>query len=46
LRGEFLNFFNLAQFSAPVSNIANSDFGRITGTRDPRIAQISLRLAF
>jgi len=45
-RAELLNLFNHAQFAAPVSNITDADFGRVRDTRDPRLAQLSLRVAF
>jgi len=46
LRAELLNLFNHTQFLNPVSNVADSEFGRIRDTRDPRIAQLSLRFWF
>jgi hypothetical protein len=46
LRAEFLNFFNHAQFLNPTASITNANFGRITGTRDARIIQASVRYAF
>ena len=45
-RAEFLNVFNHAQFLNPVAGISNPNFGRIVGTRDSRIVQLSLRYAF
>ncbi len=45
-RAELLNLFNHTQFLSPVSSIADSDFGRIRDTRDPRIVQLSLRFSF
>jgi hypothetical protein len=46
LRAEFLNLFNHAQFLNPTGGIQNVLFGRIAGTRDPRVAQLTLRYAF
>ena len=46
-RAELLNVFNHAQFLNPNGNIQqNAMFGRITATRDPRIAQLTLRYVF
>jgi hypothetical protein len=45
-RAEFLNFFNHTQFVNPVGGIQNALFGRITGTRDPRVVQLMLRFEF
>jgi hypothetical protein len=47
LRGEFFNVFNNVQFSDPNTNIADSkNFGKISTTGDPRIAQLAVRLTF
>jgi hypothetical protein len=54
LRGEFYNAWNHAQFNAydstarfnPAGQQINSNFGALTGTRDPRKIQLSLRLMF
>jgi hypothetical protein len=46
-RTEFLNIFNHAQFLNPEGRITNNaNFGRVTGTRDPRVVQLTLRYAF
>jgi hypothetical protein len=45
-RAEFFNLFNHAQFNNPNGNFANSDFGRVTSARDPRIGQVGLKLSF
>ncbi len=54
LRGEFYNAWNHTQFSGydtgarfdPAGKQINANFGAITGTRDPRKIQLSLRLMF
>jgi hypothetical protein len=46
LRAEFLNLFNHAQFLNPTASITNANFGRITGTHDARIIQLSARYTF
>ena len=43
LRVEFFNIFNHAQFKNPSGNIDDSNFGIVTGARDPRIGQISAK---
>ena len=45
-RFESFNTFNHAQFNAPIVNIADSRFGRITSARPGRINQIGLKLLF
>ncbi len=45
-RAEFANLFNHAQFLNPVAGIASPNFGLITQTRDPRVAQLSRRYGF
>ncbi len=45
-RAEFFNLFNHAQFNNPTTSIGSSLFGRITGTRDPRLIQFVLRYVF
>jgi hypothetical protein len=42
-RAEFFNFFNHAQFNNPNGNFSSSLFGYVTGARDPRIGQMSLK---
>jgi hypothetical protein len=43
VRMEFFNIFNHAQFTNPGGNISSSGFGVVSGTRDPRIGQFSLK---
>jgi len=46
-RGEFFNFFNHPQFSAPNTSLGSSTFGQVTGMYNlPRLIQFSLRLTF
>jgi hypothetical protein len=45
-RAEFFNVFNHAQFLNPNGNFSSSQFGYVTGARDPRIGQMSLKLLF
>ena len=40
-RAEFFNLFNHAQFSNPVGNVNDGQFGQVTSARDPRIGQLS-----
>jgi carboxypeptidase family protein/TonB-dependent receptor-like protein len=44
-RAEFFNAFNHAQFLNP-SDKSSGTFGQVTLSRDPRLGQLSLRLAF
>ena len=46
LRAEMFNAFNNVEFSDPNTNIASSNFGRISSTADPRIVQFAVRLKF
>ena len=54
LRGEFYNIWNHTQFSGynttarfnPAGQQINAAFGQLTGTRDPRKVQLSLRFMF
>jgi hypothetical protein len=54
LRGEFYNAWNHAQFNGydttarfnPQGQQINANFGALTGTRDPRKIQLSLRLMY
>jgi hypothetical protein len=54
LRGEFYNVWNHTQFNGydttarfnPAGQQINANFGALTGTRDPRKVQLSLRLMF
>ena len=43
-RAEFFNIFNHAQFRNPVGNFSSDRFGEVTGARDPRIGQLSLKV--
>ena len=45
-RAEFFNVFNHAQFTNPSGNLSSSNFGRVTGARDPRIGQLALKFHF
>jgi hypothetical protein len=42
-RAEFFNLFNHAQFNNPSGNFSSGNFGAVTGARDPRIGQLSLK---
>jgi hypothetical protein len=46
VRAEFFNLFNHTQFLNPDSSIASVNFGRVMGSRDPRIIQFSLRYEY
>ena len=54
LRWEMYNVFNHTQFTSvnttaqfnPSGSQINGQFGQLTGTRDPRIQQASLRVTF
>jgi hypothetical protein len=43
IRGEFFNIFNHTNFSNPVGNFSNGQFGEVTSARDPRIGQVSAK---
>jgi hypothetical protein len=45
-RGEAFNLLNHTNFLNPSGNIGTATFGRITGARDPRLIQLSLRYWF
>jgi hypothetical protein len=45
-RAEFFNVFNHAQFLNPNGNFSSSQFGYVTGARNPRIGQMSLKFLF
>ena len=45
-RAEFFNFLNHGQFNNPDTTVTDSTFGQITTARDPRIAQMALKLIF
>jgi carboxypeptidase family protein len=46
LRLEAFNLFNHAQFMNPAGEINSSQFGLVTGARDPRILQIGAKFLF
>ncbi|HYA23337.1 MAG TPA: TonB-dependent receptor [Terriglobales bacterium] len=46
LRLEAFNLFNHAQFTNPTGEINSSQFGLVTGARDPRILQIGVKFLF
>ena len=46
LRGEAFNAFNRANFNDPNSTIGNANAGTISGTADPRVMQVALKLSF
>ena len=46
LRGEFFDFLNNAEFNNPNTTVTNTNFGRITSARNPRIIQLALKLKF
>jgi hypothetical protein len=45
-RAEFFNFFNHPQFNNPDTTVTDTNFGRITDARSPRIIQMALKLLF
>lgn len=45
-RAEFFNLFNTPQFLPPGNSLGTATFGKITGARDPRILQLSLKLSW
>ena len=46
LRFEAFNLFNHAQFMNPTAEINSSEFGLVTGARDPRIMQFGAKFLF
>jgi hypothetical protein len=46
LRGEFFNVLNRANFNNPTATISAGGFGSISGSADPRIGQLALKLLF
>lgn len=46
LQGNFFNLLNHSNFTLPAFNQASSAFGKSTGTFDPRITQLALRIDF
>jgi hypothetical protein len=45
-RAEYFNVFNRANFMDPKNSLSGSGFGQITSAQDPRIGQLSLKIAF
>lgn len=45
-RTEFFNLFNRTNFNAPVVDVRNAAFGRVTSTFDPRIIQFAVKVHF
>lgn len=45
-RVELFNAFNHAQFRTPNGNVTSSNFGGVTGAREPRIGQAALKFYF
>jgi hypothetical protein len=45
-RAEFFNLLNHTEFREPNTSISSGTFGQISQTYDPRIIQLSIRLAF
>ncbi|HXY15540.1 MAG TPA: TonB-dependent receptor, partial [Terriglobales bacterium] len=46
LRFEAFNVFNHAQFMGPTGEINSTEFGLVTGARDPRILQVGAKFLF
>jgi hypothetical protein len=45
-RAEAFNLLNQVNFNAPIVDLRNANFGRVTSTFDPRIMQLALKLYF
>ena len=45
-RAEYFNLFNRVNFNNPATSLSGAGFGRITGSGDPRIGQLALKLLF
>jgi hypothetical protein len=45
-RAEFFNLFNKTNFNAPIVDVRNANFGRVTSTFDARLMQMALKLSF
>ncbi|MCL5746260.1 MAG: carboxypeptidase regulatory-like domain-containing protein [Acidobacteria bacterium] len=45
-RGEAFNVLNHPVFDNPITNVSNSNFGRILSAHDPRILQFALKISF
>jgi hypothetical protein len=43
---EFFNVLNKTNLNTPVATISSAGFGTITGSGDPRIGQLALKLNF
>jgi hypothetical protein len=46
LRGEFFNLVNRANFNNPTTTMSSGGFGSISGSADPRIGQMALKVLF
>jgi hypothetical protein len=46
LRGEFFNLFNRTNFNNPTTTVSSGGFGSISGSADPRIGQLALKVLF
>jgi hypothetical protein len=46
LRGEFFNAFNQVNYSAPVNNLNNANFGKIIGAAGGREVQLAAKVSF
>lgn len=46
LRGEAFNLFNRANFNDPNATVGNAQAGVISGTSDPRVMQVALKVSF
>ncbi|MGA2772233.1 MAG: carboxypeptidase regulatory-like domain-containing protein [Bryobacteraceae bacterium] len=46
LRGEFFNLCNRANFNNPTTTVSSGGFGSISGSADPRIGQVALKVLF
>lgn len=46
LRGEFLNLFNRVNYSGPVGDLSNTNFGKSTGQFSPRQIQLLAHIRF
>ena len=45
-RADGFNIFNRVNLNDPVNDMANTNFGRSTGTATPRLFQLGLRIDF
>jgi hypothetical protein len=45
-RAEYFNLINHTNFTNPVTSLSSANFGGITKSNDPRIAQLSLKFLF